>query len=509
MSIRLRLTLVQTLLLGLVLTAFAIIVYAAVSAQEMNQLNYELRMLAEDTQQRAYGRPPREARFQAVGEGGNPFGRDTVRESVPARVPHERFGAIITDRFEGSPVMAELVGSGGDVIVRTAGLDAQLPLSPGFLKAVKAAGSHSETVTIDGEPVRVLGLRLESRPIGDDLALIVATSLASVEDTLQSWRITLSLIVLGTTAVAAAIAWLMATSALRPVDRMASVARAIGHSADFDGRLPETGPMDELGRLARTFNEMLDQLSGANATQRRFLADASHELRTPLTAIATNLDILRGDGVSDPAERAEMLRAAARETDRMSRLVSDLLTLARADAGVTPSRRRLALDTLVLDVYQQQRSLSGAVTLTLGEWEQVEVDADPDRLKQVILNLVDNAIRYTPAGGTVTLDLQRQGPEVVLRVTDTGVGIAPEHQVRIFDRFYRVDQPRTRQSGGTGLGLAIAREMAEAHGGRIELTSTPGEGSTFSLILPALPDPPRPGPASVTTTTRQPQVAAG
>jgi signal transduction histidine kinase len=363
-------------------------------------------------------------------------------------------------------------------------------------------------VDIDGEPVRVLGLRLETRPIADDLMLVVATSLAPVESTLQSWRITLSLIVLGTTAAAAAIAWLMATSALRPVDQMAGVARAIGQTADFDGRLPETVPVDELGRLARTFNEMLDQLSEANATQRRFLADASHELRTPLTAIATNLDVLRGDRVTDPVERAEMLRAAARETDRMSRLVSDLLALARADAGVPLARRRLALDTLVLDVYQQQRSLSGQVTLTLGEWEQVEVDADPDRLKQIVMNLVVNAIRYTPAGGTVTLDLQCRGADAVLRVRDTGVGIAPEHQTRVFERFYRVDQPRTRQSGGTGLGLAIAQEMAEAHGGRIELVSTPGGGSTFSLILPAMPDQPRLIPDRLDPRSAQPQVAA-
>jgi signal transduction histidine kinase len=192
----------------------------------------------------------------------------------------------------------------------------------------------------------------------------------------------------------------------------------------------------------------------------------------------------------------------------MARLVSDLLALARADAGVPLARRRLALDTLVLDVYQQQRSLSGQVTLTLGEWEQVEVDADPDRLKQVVMNLVVNAIRYTPAEGTVTLDLQRRGLDAVLQVRDTGVGIAREHQARIFERFYRVDQPRARQSGGTGLGLAIAREMAEAHGGRIDLVSTPGGGSTFSLILPAMPDQPRLVPDRLDPRSAQPQVAA-
>jgi signal transduction histidine kinase len=184
-----------------------------------------------------------------------------------------------------------------------------------------------------------------------------------------------------------------------------------------------------------------------------------------------------------------MLRSVAQEADRMSRLVADLLTLARTDAGQAPHRHRLDLGSIVLDVYQQQRSLASEVKLSLGEWEQVEVEADPDQLKQAVLNLVDNALRYTPAGGTVTIELRRQEHEATVVVHDTGIGIPPDHRERIFERFYRVDQPRTRQSGGTGLGLAIAREIAIAHGGRIELASEPGVGSTFSLSVPAIPVP--------------------
>jgi signal transduction histidine kinase len=498
-SIRLRLTLVQTVLLGLVLAAFAVIVYATIAAQEMSQLDYELRLSAEDVQGRVQ-RPPRGAGPRE--RGGDRFASLRETDNLSQQVRE-----ALSDRLEGTTVAAELVGGFGDVVVRTGDLEQPLPLPEGFPEKVRELGPQAATVTIDGKATRILGMPVGPGRFADGALLIVASSLAPVEATLTTWRVTLSLIVLGTTAVAAAIAWFMATSALRPVDQMAGAARTIGQAADFERRLPEPAQADELGRLARTFNEMLEQLSAAYATQRRFLADASHELRTPLTTIATNIAVLR-DGEPDPGERNEMLRAVARETDRMSRLVADLLTLARSDAGQAPARRRLAFDSLVLDVYQQQQSLRGEVTLTLGEWEQVEVEADPDRLKQVVLNLVDNALRYTPAGGTVTLDLRRQGDEAVLTVRDTGVGIAPEHRDRIFERFYRVDQPRSRQSGGTGLGLAIAREMALTHGGRIELESAPGAGSTFSLILPVAPETraplPAPTPAAPRLQARQP-----
>lgn len=316
--------------------------------------------------------------------------------------------------------------------------------------------------------------------------LLIASSLAPLGATLNGWRLVLAATVLGTTTLAAAIGWFVASRAMAPVDRMTRAARGIGQSADLSRRLPEPAQGDELGRLARTFNEMLAQLGEAFETQRRFLADASHELRTPLTTIRTNVEALRRGAVPDPAEREETLRSVARETERMGRLVADLLVLARADAGLVLAKERLALDTLALEVYQQSRALASDVRLELDDWEQVEVEGDPDRLKQVALNLVDNALRHTPPGGRVGLEVVRRGDEAMLRVRDTGTGIAPEHLNRIFERFYRVDRPRSREAGGTGLGLAIAREVAEAHGGRIAVETRVGAGSTFSLVLPAV-----------------------
>ena len=176
----------------------------------------------------------------------------------------------------------------------------------------------------------------------------------------------------------------------------------------------------------------------------------------------------------------------------MGRLVDDLLSLARADEGQEPVRTRLALDSLLLEVYHQQRPLAGRVRLTLGEFEPVEIVGDPDRLKQLLINLVDNALRHTAAGGTVTLDLLHGDQEATIRVRDTGAGIPAEHLPHIFERFYRIDSARSRQVGGTGLGLAISREIVVAHGGRIEVESTVGEGTTFIVILPAPAAPPLP-----------------
>ncbi|MDQ3695048.1 MAG: ATP-binding protein [Chloroflexota bacterium] len=492
MSVRMHLTLTQTLLLGLVLAAFAVIVYAVISAQETSRLNYELRMQADDLQERALGLRLRAARGRAgeLSELPVHIASHDLDPSLPVVLsgetvaPDGSVAAAMTDRVARSRFSAQLVTGAGQVVAHTAGHPPGLVIADEFWDTAMIRGQHTAAVEVDGEVHQVFGTRVEAGRFSDRLLLVVMSPLALVEATLAGWRLTLSLVVAGTVAVSAAIAWFMASRALRPVDRMTRTARAIGEAADFSRRLPEPEREDELGRLAWTFNDMLDQLATAYATQRRFLADASHELRTPLTVIGTNTSALLEGVDRDPVERAETLRAIARESERMARLVADLSILARVDAGQRLTFQRMAFDSVVLDVYQQQRGLNPGTRLALGEWEQVAVEADPDRLKQVVLNLVDNAIRYTPDGGTVTLDLLRRGSEAILRVRDTGIGIPPEHHGRIFERFYRVDQPRGRQAGGTGLGLAIAREVATIHGGRIELSSQVVVGSTFTLTLP-------------------------
>jgi len=225
---------------------------------------------------------------------------------------------------------------------------------------------------------------------------------------------------------------------------------------------------------------MLDRLESLFRAQQRFIADISHELRSPLTTIRGNVDLLRRMNCVDKPS----LDAIQSETERMTRMVSDLLLLAQADAGLPIRRERVELDTLILEVYRQVRPAVGDIELVIGEEDQATILGDPDRIKQLMLNLVDNAIKYTPKGGRVTLGLRRAQGQAVLTVSDTGIGIPPEDLPHIFERFYRVDKARSRAAGGVGLGLSIVKWIVQAHGGRIDVHSEPGQGTTFTVWLP-------------------------
>ncbi len=282
----------------------------------------------------------------------------------------------------------------------------------------------------------------------------------------------------------------LARQALRPIDIITHTAIAITDAGDLGRRIPAAPTRDEVGRLARTFNHMLERLEALFRSQQRFTADISHELRTPLTTIRGNVDVMRRTRVADDAS----LDAIQSETERMTRLVGDLLLLAQADAGLPIRREPVSLDTLLLDVYRQVRVIANGVDVSLGDEDAVIVMGDPDRLKQLVLNLADNAIRYTPAGGRVTLSLKRDSGWAQLSVSDTGPGIPPEHLPHVFDRFYRVDKSRSRREsgksgalgGGAGLGLSIAQWIAQSHSGRIDVKSEVGKGTTFTIYLPEL-----------------------
>ncbi len=275
--------------------------------------------------------------------------------------------------------------------------------------------------------------------------------------------------------------------ALQPVDTIAQAAQQITAADDLSRRIPYSGPDDELGQLTRTFNKTLGRLEQLFNVQRRFVADVSHEMRTPLTTIRGNVDLMRRYG-HDPEIMPEMIDAIDDEARRMSRLVEDLLLLAKADAGrLSLEKTVVSIDTLLLEVYNQAQILSeDKVTLGVGQIDQAHVLGDPDRIKQLLLNLVSNSIKYTPDGGKITLGIRRVDGSVHVDVTDTGIGIPEEDLPHIFDRFYRVDKARSRAQGGTGLGLSIAQWIAQAHGGRLNVKSTFGEGSTFTLTLPVV-----------------------
>ncbi|MDP9351781.1 MAG: HAMP domain-containing histidine kinase, partial [Chloroflexota bacterium] len=281
----------------------------------------------------------------------------------------------------------------------------------------------------------------------------------------------------------------MTSTTLRPLERLIRTAESIGSSRDLSQRVDPPGTDDEVGRLAVTFNGMLSRLQASDVqlresleSQRRFVADASHELRTPLTTIRGNAGMLRQVRMA-PEHRAEAIDEIHREAERMSRLVGYLLVLARADAGRELRREPVELAGLVQEVATQAARLADGREISTDVRESFTVVGDPDALRQLVVILLDNAVKYTPQGGSITVTLLGRGDDVRLSVADTGIGIGPEHLPHIFDRFYRVDPARSE--GGTGLGLAIARWIAEQHGGRIEAESSPGRGSTFTVLLPA------------------------
>ncbi len=267
----------------------------------------------------------------------------------------------------------------------------------------------------------------------------------------------------------------------RPLDDIATVANQISRADDLSLRVPHSDRIDEIGVLARALNETLERLERLFQTQQRLMADVSHELRTPLTAIRGNVDLMRRMGDGDP----ESLEIIQEEVDRLTRLVGDLTLLARADAGGLPlTLKPVELDNLLFEVYRQVSILAKPVEVVVTEVDQVCVNGDSDRLKQLLLNLIENGMKYTPRGGRVTVTLAQTDGWAQLTISDNGVGIPAEDLPFIFDRFYRVDKARNRSQGGSGLGLAIAKWVAQAHGGDIYVTSEVNVGSTFTVVLP-------------------------
>jgi signal transduction histidine kinase len=284
--------------------------------------------------------------------------------------------------------------------------------------------------------------------------------------------------------LAALIGWMTAGAALRPLDEVTQTALNISRADDLSRRIPLSGPInDEVGRLILAFNETLERLENLFGVQRRFLADVSHELRTPLTAIRGNVDLIRRMDKADTIS----LEAISAEVDRMTRMVQDLLLLAQAETGRLPLAREVVeLDTLMLEVYQQAKVIAPeGVKVRIVDEDQARVVGDKDRLKQVILNLVANALEHTKAGGKVTLGLACVGDRARLTIADTGPGIHEDELPHIFERFYRVDPSRTRKNrGGAGLGLAIAYWITRSHNGEIEVESELREGTKFMVWLP-------------------------
>ncbi len=383
---------------------------------------------------------------------------------------------------------AQILSARGGVLETSGDAAGKRPMiDPSTLARVIAGQRIRQTIALgpDGEPFRVLALPAP-RQSGRE-ALVVVSSLEDIDRSVH--RLLVLLLIAGPAALAAAGAggWWLARRALLPVARMTEEADRIGVDR-LDERVAVPTTSDELERLARTLNSMLERIERGVEDKRRFVANASHDLRTPLAVMRSELDVsLRSHRLAPEARR--VLESATEEVERMSRIVQNLLTLARIDEGkmhllLAPVELREQLASVVADLQPLAQTKGIRVEVEGGV---ASVMADRDRLNQAVTNVVENAVKYTDRGGEVRVSVWRKGDEAGLTVRDTGPGIPGDMLPRIFDRFVRVDAARSHDAGGSGLGLAICREIVEAHGGAVRVESEPGRGSRFTLSLPAAP----------------------
>lgn len=367
-------------------------------------------------------------------------------------------------------VLLQVLDAGGTVLAASPQLSPTEAVDGG---ATAADPDSTATATVGDDPLLVV-----REPAAGSLVVLAGGSLAAAE---QSTETVTQLAVVGVpllALVAGAATYLFAGLALRPVEAIRSRVAAIT-GEDLAGRVPEPVARDEVGRLARTMNDMLSRLQAAQVAQRRFVGDASHELRSPLATITARLELAgrRGPTAGDVAVMVP-------EAHRMARLIEDLLLLARADErGLVPRRDDVDLDELADDAAAHLRATS-AVTVRVTT-VPVRVTGDRAQLARVLRNLVDNAARH--ANSRVTILLRPDGTEAVLEVADDGPGIPPADRARVFDRFVRLDEGRARDAGGVGLGLAIVAEVLAAHGGSVEAGTADEGGALMRVRLPCRP----------------------
>lgn len=458
MSIRLRLTLLYSGILAITLIAFCTILYVTQAQLTFNTIKSTLERQAQEF-------AVRERRFPRHSEEGQ-----TPPAALPGRWTQTR-------------------NPDGTVIARTFDLgDTTLPLTPAGLAAVQGGTGWSETALVQDEP-----LLIYSQPITDQNRVTeiiqVAAPIAEREASLGTLRLILLVGSIFVIILAFAAGWWLAGTALAPIHRITQTAQKIGAERSFSRRVEHSGPNDEIGQLAVTFNGMLTELQAAFRhveealqAQRRFVADASHELRTPLTTIRGNIELLRRDPPMDMKERSDVLGDTKDEAERLIRLVNQLLVLARVDAGRALRQDPLPVKPLLEDSCRQTRALDPERTISCEAPAEAAVVGDRDALKQVMLILLDNARVHTPRRAAIDVSAAANDGRVAISVRDTGNGIPPQLLPHIFERFYRGEV--SRSGPGTGLGLSIAKELVEAQGGALTVESQLGKGSVFTVTLP-------------------------
>jgi heavy metal sensor kinase len=466
-TVRARLTLWYVSLLAAILLVVIVLIYVLLARALYVRIDDSLRVITQTVATSL-------ANDLAEGQGADDAARSTAEELAS----RQHLVAIY---------------DGGGRLMGEAGREDDIVIPMPAAAEIPADGDANLTTIVEADDLddrHRLAFRRVTIPPGVEYIIVVGSSLESIDEELESLRGILSYLVPLSLVVAGIGGWFLAGRSLSPVVAMADRARKIGVES-LSARLPVANPRDELGRLAATFNELLARLEASVEQQRQFMADASHELRTPVTIARTAARVALQQRTRSEDEYRETLAIIEQETIRLSRIVDDMFTLTRADAGNYPVRMTpMYLDEVVDDVVRAARVVAATrdVSITVACVESAAFTGDEELIRRLISNVLDNAIRYSPGGGTVAVALDRADDVYAVSVSDQGPGIAPEAQSRIFERFYRVDAARTHdgvRDGGAGLGLALARWIAQTHGGDIRLATSSRLGSTFVITLPS------------------------
>jgi heavy metal sensor kinase len=480
-SVRVRLTLWYTSALALVLVALSLATYFILRRSTAHRADGNIAEISEAFL----------TTLQA--EMKDEEGANEVKDAAQEAMIEHRFRDQIYVIFDSRGQLL-LTSSDSPFTNSSPGLKTDEILASDSFRSLVNAASHESRVfqNVAGHRGGYRGYARHFQVKGDLYLLVVLQSRHSQQEMLEEiattfeWAIPISLL------LASAGGYFLARKSLAPVVGMSTQAGRIS-AANLHERLPVQNAKDELGHLASSFNSLLDRLDESFERQRRFMADASHELRTPVAILRGEADVALSREERPAEEYRESLTVLRDESQRLTHIVEDLFTLTRADAGQYPlTRRDFYLEELVADCARTTRALALAkkVSIHCSMAEELPIHADEGLLRRMVLNLLDNAIKYTPEGGKISIECRRAGNEYAVSVTDTGTGIPLDLQPRIFERFFRVDKARSRSDGdtvgtGAGLGLSIARWIAEAHEGRLELVRSDASGSTFTVFLRA------------------------
>jgi heavy metal sensor kinase len=469
-SVRMRLTLWYVGVLSLILVSFSIAVYVFVERSLYDRMDAGLRSTIETVSAAL-------ERQAAAGE--------TSREALENGLQQLRFPSHAIAILDAQGRLLAQKPVAANMPVRMPPFGTESVVSPRFY-------SLEERIPDTDDSCRGVVQRIQIPSQNISFLVVVNQSLELLTDDLELLQDILYVAVPLSLVLAGFGGWFLARRSLAPVVAMSEQARRIS-AQNLDQRLPIANPRDELGRLAATLNELLARLSNSFVQQRQFMADASHELRTPLSAIRTASAVTLQQEDRERSEYREALTIVEQQARRLSRIVEDMFVLARADAGPPALQStEFYLDELVAETARAAALLAGQKNLQLqvAPLPETLFRGDEGLLRQMLWNLLDNAIKHTPEGGRVRIALESRDRECVITVTDTGIGIPPEAQPHIFERFYRADPARSRaesaNEGGSGLGLPIARWIAEAHHGGLELQCSAETGSTFAAVLPRL-----------------------